>query len=159
VRTVVPTILARADTGARFVVIAAAAVMVVVVTAQVVMRYAFNASFDWADEVSRLAFVTTIFVAIPLGIRDGTHVGIDLLVNRLPVLPARTVRRFTACLAGLMLLVIAWATVQMAATTWSERMGAIDITSSVFFFPGIAGSLHAALHLLQMAVDPDGVLP
>ena len=48
--------------------------MVLVVSAQVVIRYVFNDSLDWADEVSRIAFVWTIFLAIPLGIRDGTHV-------------------------------------------------------------------------------------
>ncbi|WP_238366023.1 TRAP transporter small permease [Mesobacterium pallidum] len=158
-KTIVPAILARADTGARVVAIIAAAIMVCVVTAQVVMRYGFNASFDWADEVSRLAFVTTIFVAIPLGIRDGTHVGIDLLVDRLPVLPRRLVKRFTSALAGVMLLIVTWATFQVAGATWSERMGAINVTSAVFFFPVIAGVLHSALHLLHMAADPDTQLP
>lgn len=152
-------ILTRADTGARLVAITSAAVMVCVVTAQVVMRYGFNASFDWADEVSRLAFVTGIFIAIPLGIRDGTHVGIDLVINRLPALPRRLIRRLTSALAGAMLLIVTWATVEVAGATWSERLGAIDITSSVFFFPVIVGALHSALHLLHMAVDPDTPLP
>jgi len=158
-RTIVPSILARADQGARLCAMVSAAIMVTVVTAQVVMRYGFNASFDWADEVSRLAFVTTIFIAIPLGIRDGTHVGIDLMVDRLPALPRRLVRRFTSGLAGLMMLITAWATVHVAGATWSERLGAVDITSSVFFFPVIAGALHSALHLLHMAADPDTPLP
>ena len=151
--------LARADQGARLIAIVAAAVMVVVVTAQVVARYGFNSSFDWADEVSRLAFVTTIFIAIPLGIRDGTHVGIDLIVNRLPVMPRRLVKRITSVLASLMLLIITWATFKVAGATWSERLGAIDITSSVFFFPVIAGALHSALHLLHLAANPDSDLP
>ena len=156
---IVSSILARADAGARAVAVIAAATMVIVVTAQVVMRYGFNSSFDWADEVSRLAFVTTIFVAIPLGIRDGTHVGIDLMVNRLPVFPRRAIQRLMSTIASIMLLIVTWATAEVAGATWSERMGAIDITSSVFFFPVIAGALHAALHLLYMAADPDAPLP
>lgn len=158
-KTIIPTILARADTGARLVAIIAAGVMVTVVTGQVVMRYGFNDSFDWADEVSRLTFVITIFVAMPLGIRDGTHVGIDVIVNRLPAVPRRLIKRFTSALAGVMLLIVTWATVDVAGTTWSERLGAIDITSSVFFFPVIVGALHSALHLLHMAIDPDTPLP
>lgn len=158
-KTIIPWILARADTGARLVAITAAAVMVCVVTAQVVMRYGFNASFDWADEVSRLTFVTTIFIAIPLGIRDGTHVGIDVIIDRLPALPRRLIKRFTSALAGVMLLIVTWATIHVAGTTWSERLGAINITSSVFFFPVIVGALHSALHLLYLAVDPDTPQP
>lgn len=154
-RQLAVTILARADLGARFVVIAAAAVMVAVVSMQVVMRYALNSSFDWADEVSRLTFVTTIFLAIPLGVRDGTHVGIDLLVDRFPAVLRRLVRRATCLLAGLMMFLVAWTAIHVADATWNERMGAIDITSSVFFFPVIVGALHSALHLLHMAADPD----
>lgn len=156
---IVTSFLARADQGARLIAIVAAGIMVVVVTAQVVARYGFNSSFDWADEVSRLAFVTTIFIAIPLGIRDGTHVGIDLIVNRLPVLPRRFIKRLTSALAGVMLLIITWATFQVAGATWSERLGAINITSSVFFFPVIAGALHSALHLLHLAAIPEPDLP
>lgn len=158
-KTIVASILARADTGARYVASVAAAIMVVVVTAQVVTRYGFNSSFDWADEVSRLAFVTTIFIAIPLGIRDGTHVGIDLAVNRLPAHLRRLVARFTSALAALMFLVVTWSTIEVAGATWSERLGAIDVTSSVFFFPVIAGALHSALHLLYLAAHPEPDLP
>ena len=83
------SILARADTGARVLVIAGAATMVAVVAAQVIMRYVFNGSFDWADEVSRLAFVCTIFLAIPLGIRDGTHLAKVVDIIRQTLLPVK----------------------------------------------------------------------
>lgn len=151
---ILASLLTRADTGARLVVMAGAALMVVVVAAQVVMRYVFNGSFDWADEVSRIAFVWTIFLAIPLGIRDGTHVGIELLVSRLPVRLRRLVARLTSALAAMMMAVVSWISIGVASATWSERLGSIDITSSVFFFPIIAGSLHAALHLARLALSP-----
>lgn len=148
------TILARADTGARLCVIVAAAAMVAVVTAQVVMRYLFNGSFDWADEVSRIAFVTTIFLAIPLGIRDGTHVSVGILVNRFPpALHAPLERAMNALAAGMMIVVL-WTAVVVARITWSERLGALDVTSSVFFFPVVVGALHAALHLVHLALFP-----
>jgi TRAP-type C4-dicarboxylate transport system permease small subunit len=156
---ILTVILARADKGARLVVMVAAAIMVVVVFAQVVMRYAFNGSFDWADEVSRLAFVTTIFLAIPLGIRDGTHVGIDLFVSRLPP-PVRTmVSRLMSALAACLMLIVFWTAIVVAGTTWSERLGAINLTSSVFFFPVILGALHSALHLIHMVVTPAAIVP
>ena len=147
-------LLARADQGARIAVIAAAGLMVTVVSAQVVLRYLFNSSLDWAEEVSRLAFLCTVFLAIPLGIRDGTHVSIELVVSRLPMIPAIWLRRTTNALAGAMLLIVAWATVAIAAATWSERLGAINVTSSVFFFPVIIGAVHSALHLLHLAIWP-----
>ena len=113
------SLLARADQGARFLVMLGAAAMVVVVSAQVAMRYLFNGSFDWADEVSRLAFVATIFLAIPLGIRDGTHVGIDLLVSRLPEGLRVGIARLMSLLAAGMMLVVFWTAIVVAVTTWN----------------------------------------
>jgi TRAP-type C4-dicarboxylate transport system permease small subunit len=147
-------ILMRADSGARLLVMTGAAAMVAVVSAQVVMRYVFNGSFDWADEVSRIAFVWTIFLAIPLGIRDGTHVGIDLLVERFPVKVRQALARIMSALAAGMMLVVLWTSVSVALSTWSERLGSIDLTSSVFFFPVILGAAHGALHLIHLALVP-----
>lgn len=147
-------VLARADTGARLLVILGAAAMVAVVSAQVVMRYVFNGSLDWADEVSRIAFVWTIFLAIPLGIRDWTHVGITLLVERLPAGVQRLVARATSALGAALMGVVFWTTIGVALATWSERLGALNITSSVFFFPVILGALHSALHLVHLALVP-----
>lgn len=151
---ILSAILARADAGARLAVILCTAAMVLVVAAQVVMRYAFNGSFDWAEEVSRIAFVWTIFLAIPLGIRDGTHVGIELLVERFPRSVRRMLARFMAGLSALMMIVVFWTSVVVAGLTWSERLGALDMTSSVFFLPVILGALHAALHLVHLALVP-----
>lgn len=151
---ILTAILTRADSGARLVVILGAAAMVAVVSAQVVMRYVFNGSFDWADEVSRIAFVWTIFLAIPLGIKDGTHVGIELLVKRFSAGVQRLLARVMAALSALMMTVVFWTSIVVALATWSERLGSIDVTSSVFFFPVILGALHAALHLIHLALVP-----
>jgi TRAP-type C4-dicarboxylate transport system permease small subunit len=147
-------ILRRADSGARLLVILAAGLMIAVVSAQVVIRYIFNDSLDWADEVSRIAFVWTIFLAIPLGIRDGTHVGIEIIVKRFPNNLQKIVSRITNTLAAALMLIIFWGSIIVALATWSERLGAINMTSSVFFFPVTLCALHSALHLIQLAAFP-----
>ena len=156
---ILTAILTRADKGARLLVMTGAAAMVVVVSAQVVMRYVFNGSFDWADEVSRIAFVWTMFLAIPLGIRDGTHVGIDLLVKRFPAQVQQMLARVMSGLAAGMMGVVLWTSVVVAASTWSERLGAIDLTSPVVFFPVILGALHCALHLVHLTLVPAEIQP
>lgn len=150
----IASLLARADRGARIVVMLCAALMVIVVFAQVVMRYVFNGSFDWADEASRIAFVWTIFLAIPLGMRDGTHVAIELGVARLPVFLRRLLARLMSGIAAVMMAIVFWTTIGVALATWSERLGSINITSSVFFFPIIVGAFHSALHLAHLTLFP-----
>ena len=147
----VPTPPPRAVPGPRLVVIAGMIVMIVVVSAQVGMRYLLNDSFDWADEVSRLAFVWTVFVAIPLGIRDGAHVGITILTERLPTAARALLARLMALLAAAMMAVVLWQSVKVAAVTWPERLGAINVTSSLFFLPLVICAAHGGLHLARIA--------
>ena len=75
-------LLAALDRLVTGLLLAAVTVMVAVVSAQVLLRYGFNRSIDWADEIGRLAFVWAIFLAIPLGVRDGAHIGIDICWSR-----------------------------------------------------------------------------
>jgi len=147
-------ILKRADIGARLLVVFGAGLMIAVVSTQVIIRYVFNDSLDWADEISRIAFVWTIFLAIPLGIREGTHVGIEILIKRFPDKLQKIISRITNILAAALMLVIFWGSIIVASTTWSERLGAVDITSSVFFFPITISALHSALHLIHLAILP-----
>ncbi len=79
---------AALDLAAAWALVVLVAVMVAVVSAQVALRYLFNNSISWADEVSRLCFVWSMFIAIPLGLKSGAHIGVDMLVARLPR-PAR----------------------------------------------------------------------
>ncbi len=146
--------LARVDTVARLAVMSCMAVMIAVVSAQVVMRYVFNGSIDWAEEISRLAFVATVFLAIPLGLRDGAHVGIDILVKQLPAVPRDWLARLMSLIAAAMLAVVFVTSIHVASATWSERLGSLDLTSSVFFFPLIASAAHTSLHLLALALWP-----
>ena len=59
--------------------------------AQVVLRYVFNRSFFWAEEVILFAFTWLIFVASAVNLERGAHFGVDVLVNLLPRLGRRAV--------------------------------------------------------------------
>ncbi|MGD9846346.1 MAG: TRAP transporter small permease, partial [Variibacter sp.] len=84
-------------------VIASMAVMVTVVVAQVFLRYVLNISLDWAEELSRLSFVWSVFFAIPLGIKRGAHVGVSLITDRLPIPMQSTLFRIMSALAAIMM--------------------------------------------------------
>ncbi|HUG21330.1 TRAP transporter small permease [Piscinibacter sp.] len=51
---------------------------------QVVMRYAFNAGYTWALELTTVFFAVMIFVGISYGVRVGAHIGVDALVKKMP---------------------------------------------------------------------------
>ena len=143
-------LLDRAVTAA---LLAAVAAMVGVVSAQVLLRYGFNRSIDWADEISRLAFVWSIFLAIPLGVRQGAHIGIDVVVLKFPPAVQRVLRRLAAALSALMMGAIAWAALGVAREQWDELMSTLDWSVGWFIVPVGIGAALSALHLLRIAVQ------
>lgn len=128
------------------------AVMVAVVSAQVALRYGFNRSIDWADEVGRLAFVWSIFLAIPLGVRQGSHIGITLLADKLPKAWQPILKRASAALGAVLMFLIAWAALRVAQEQWDELMATVDWSVGWFIVPVGLGALLSALHLVRIAI-------
>ena len=125
--------------------------MIVVVSVQVALRYAAQHLLDWSDEVSRLLFVWCMFLAIPLGIREGAHVGIELLVD--PLSRACAALLANACTTvgaiGLMAIVF-YETVIVAWDTWDELLPTLDMSANWFLVPVAVSAAHSILHLVQL---------
>lgn len=140
------------DHALTVVLVAAVAVMVAVVSAQVALRYGLNRSIDWADEIGRLAFVWSIFLAIPLGVRRGAHIGIDLLTDALPEALRKGLKRAGAALCAALMFAVAWAALGVAREQWDELMATVDWSVGWFIVPVGIGALLSALHLVHIAI-------
>lgn len=68
---------------------------------QVVRRYIFNTGFSWTLELTMVCFAFMIFVGISYGVRVGSHIGVDALVNLL----SAPKRRLVSILAVVLSLV------------------------------------------------------
>lgn len=68
---------------------------------QVVRRYIFNTGYSWNLELTTVCFAIMIFVGISYGVRVGSHIGVDALVNLL----APHKRRWVSLLAVFLCLV------------------------------------------------------
>jgi TRAP-type transport system small permease protein len=138
------------DRVARWVIVAASAAMIAIVALQVALRYGFNSSLDWSEEISRLLFVWCMFLAIPLGIREGAHVGLELLVAHLP--PAARAQLSRACALGgaALMAVVCWQALKVAALTWDEMMQSVNLSTNWFMVPVAVAAAHSFLHFLQL---------
>jgi TRAP-type C4-dicarboxylate transport system permease small subunit len=58
--------------------------IVLIMLLQVIMRYVFNNSLSWPEELSRILFVWFTFIGLSYSTAKKTHVKIDLLVNIFP---------------------------------------------------------------------------
>jgi TRAP-type C4-dicarboxylate transport system permease small subunit len=127
--------------------------MVAVVSAQVLLRYAFNSSIGWADEVSRLMFVWSIFLAIPLGIKLGVHIGVEMLTARLPALAREVLARAVAAAGAAMMALVAWQAVRVTWEQWDEQMASLNASAALFILALAVGCAHSALHLAWIVLS------
>ncbi|MGS5086490.1 TRAP transporter small permease [Hydrogenophaga sp. A37] len=61
-------------------------VMLVMVFGNVILRLFFNTGIDLSEEIPRFAFVWMTFLGAIVGMRRRAHLGVDILVQALPVL-------------------------------------------------------------------------
>lgn len=146
------TSLAALDLAVGWLLCAAMSVMVAVVGAQVALRYGFNSSLDWADEIARLTFVWSIFLGIAMAVKTGSHIGIELLIGKLPVALREGVGRVVALVCAAALLLVAWEAAVVAHDQWDELMGAINASAAWFLVPLVLGGVHGALHFVWIAI-------
>jgi len=144
--------LAALDVAAAWTIVGLVAVMVAVVSAQVFMRYALNSSIGWADEVSRLMFVWSIFLAIPLGIKLGAHIGIEMLTARLPAAAQDALARAVALVAAALMALIAYEAAVITWDQWDEQMASVSASAALFILALAIGCGHSALHLLWIVL-------
>lgn len=67
------------------------AAMTLVTFTQVVLRYVFNSGYVWALELTIFLFAWLVLFGMSYGVRVGAHIGVDLLVKKLPPAVAKVV--------------------------------------------------------------------
>ena len=137
-------VLLAANRGVIFVMMA---VMATLVFANVVCRYGFNFSIIWAEEVSQYLMIWIAYLGAGLALREGRHVAIELLQDRLPAALGRKLRM---AVGGLVLAFLGVVTVlgfQFAVFVWNQETPVLNIPLGI---PSLAipiGTLLFALHL------------
>ncbi len=149
-------LIAALDVGAAWALVGLITAMVALVSAQVFMRYALNSSIGWTDEVSRLTFVWSIFLAIPLGIKAGVHIGMEVLTARLPRHLREILARAVALVGAAMMALVSWQAVVLAYDQWDELMASVNMSAAWFIVAVAIGGAHSALHLAWITLTGRG---
>ncbi len=144
-------LLERVDQASYGVVVFAMAGMALLVSTQVVARYAFSASIDWAEEVARLFFIWAMFMAIPHGIKYGIHVGIDIVVLRFGKPLQDTVFKVMAGLSGFLMGLVFYYSFLVVGEKWQELMPTVNLTAAVYYIPVLIATGHSLLHLTLLS--------
>lgn len=80
---------------------------------QVIMRYIFNNSLAWSEELARYLFIWLVFMGVSFGAKQMKHLKIDVFVNIFP----KKMRPYVIIFADVIVLVFAGIVVYSAYTT------------------------------------------
>lgn len=139
-------------------IVSAMAIMAVTVVAQVVLRYLFSAGIDWSEELARLAFVWAMFLAIPHGIRNGVHVGIDVIIVRLGVSARSRLLRLTSLLGALLMALLLFYAVGAMTDSWSDRLPTLPVTVAAYYLPVALAAGHSMLNCILLVLFGEGAI-
>ncbi len=141
------------DRAVSLVVILTLALLVAIVSAQVILRYFFDSSIDWAWEASRLCFVAVIFFGIPLALKTQSHVGIDILQLLLPVRLRRWLIVALNCVGIFLMMVVTVIGTQATLSTWDQTLSSMPVSSGWFYIPVLWAGFHCSLHFAAQSLD------
>ena len=128
---------------------ASLAVMVLLVFGNVVLRYVFNSSIAMSEELSRWLFVWMTFLGAVIAMREGSHLGTDMLVSRLGVAGRK------ACLVvghGLMLYccwLLFQGSLEQVKVNWDATSAVMEVSMGFFYASGVVCAVSAAIILLD----------
>jgi TRAP-type C4-dicarboxylate transport system permease small subunit len=133
----------------KFLIAAFLAVMVVLVFGNVFLRYAFNTGITSSEELSRLLFVWLTFLGAIVALREHGHLGVDVLVKRLPT----GGKKLCLVLGHLLMLYATWL---FLTGSWQQTLINLEVASpatgfsmGLLYAPGVVFSISAGLILLH----------
>jgi len=102
----------------------------------VVARYVFHNSFVWAEEVIRILFVWSMFIAITTGFIRNQHIGFSLLADKHPLLQfiSQVLYKATLAFVG---VILAFYGAQYNVMVGSAPLSGTNWPTSLFLIPGI----------------------
>lgn len=124
------------------------ALMVVLVFGNVVLRYGFNSGIALSEEVSRWLFIWITFLGAVVALRERAHLGVDMLVSRLPVAGKKL------CLAAsqVCMLYILWllldGSVSQMRINWDTEAPVTGASMAIVYADGAVFAVCAAAILL-----------
>ncbi len=75
---------------------------------QVLIRFVFKYPLPWTEEVSRIAFVYSIFVGATIAVREKAHLNVDFVLVVLPQGLALAIKMVGTALVGIFLVFMTW---------------------------------------------------
>jgi TRAP-type transport system small permease protein len=123
-------------------------VMFLLVFTNVVTRYIFSYSINWAEELARYLMVWTAFLGAGLGMREGQHVAIELLHDYLPKPIRKIVKAFVGIVIIGFMAILVYLGVQYALVSMDQNSPVLRWPMGLIYSAIPIGASLFILHLV-----------
>ena len=107
--------------------VSTAFVMTVMIFLQVVYRYVLGESLSFSEELARYMFIWSVAMGSALALRTRSHIGVELLVERLPK-SLGSYAKVLACVISLIFYgMLIWYGFEMVFETMEQESPALEI--------------------------------
>lgn len=122
---------------------------------EVIMRYVFNASLSWAEEISRYAFIWSAMVSIGYSIKEKSILKVDTLLEILPKRIKNFINNFGNLIVVIFftyLFIHAVPAIRGVIRT-GQKSPALGIPMGWVYFAAIVGFLFASIRSIQALIN------
>ena len=128
--------------------------MTLVIFLQVVFRYCLKSPLSWSEELARYLFVYISFIGSVIAARGGQHIGVEVLVKRLPKGLEKVVTAIANLLTGIFFVIITVAFVRMFPMLTKQTTSALGISMAIPYLGlGLGAILMAVFYIIE-AIRP-----
>jgi TRAP-type C4-dicarboxylate transport system permease small subunit len=130
--------------------------MTLIIAVQVFGRYVLNASPVWAEQAALLILIWCVFIAAAAGMREGFHIRIAAVVDRLP----HRLRRLANGVSNVVVAVFGAAMfvfgAELASATWHHVIPTLGIPRGLAYIPISVSGLLITLFSIERQFAPPG---
>ena len=125
------------------------ALMVILVFGNVVLRYGFNSGIAISEEVARWLFIWITFLGAVVALRERAHLGVDMLVSRLPVAGKKLCLAASyACMLYILWLLYEGSLAQVRIN-WDTEAPVTGASVGIFYASGVMLGISSMAILLR----------
>lgn len=123
-------------------------VMVSVIFLQIIMRFVFNDSLTWSEELGKFMFVWISWLGISIGQRRNEHIKITMMTDRLPAAAQKIVLIVADVFLILILAVTIYYSIMLVQTQQRVPYAGIKISTSWGYLSLVLGCVFMLLRLI-----------
>ena len=128
--------------------------MTLIIAVQVFGRYVLNASPVWAEQAALLILIWCVFIAAAAGMREGFHIRIAAVVDRLPNRFRRLTNGFSNVVVAVFGVAMFVFGAELAVATWHHVIPTLGIPRGFAYIPISVSGLLITLFSIERQFAP-----